>query len=97
MCVACADLQSATGVVISGGSAGGLATYLHVDEWREVFPHTVKVVGMPDSGFFLDYQPPASILEDAPHDYHNSMVRASSTAICILCSFWHDITMTVCM
>jgi len=49
-------LDMATDVVISGCSAGGLATYLHVDQWRAVIPPTARVVGMPDSGFFLDYE-----------------------------------------
>jgi len=49
-------LSQATDVVISGCSAGGLATFLHVDEWRSMIPTTARVVGMPDSGFFLDYE-----------------------------------------
>lgn len=40
-------------LVVSGCSAGGLATYLHVDKWAEHFPQA-RTVGMPDSGFFLD-------------------------------------------
>jgi len=47
-------LNAATDVVISGCSAGGLSTFLHVDEWRQAIPITARVVGMPDSGFFLD-------------------------------------------
>lgn len=51
-------LAQATDVVISGCSAGGLSTYLHMDEWAAAI-HAVspsaKVVAMPDSGFFLDY------------------------------------------
>jgi len=49
-------LSEATDVVISGCSAGGLSTFLHVDQWRMVIPNTARVVGMPDSGFFLDYE-----------------------------------------
>lgn len=38
-------------------SAGGLATFLHIDQWAASMPSTVnKIVAMPDSGFFLDYQ-----------------------------------------
>jgi len=52
-------LINATDVVVSGCSAGGLATFLHCDHWAEAI-HAVnpraKVVCMPDSGFFLDYQ-----------------------------------------
>jgi hypothetical protein len=53
-------LAKATDIVISGCSAGGLATYLHVDHWASRMPTGAKVRGMPDSGFFMDYQgPPA--------------------------------------
>jgi len=48
-------LQAGTDYVISGCSAGGLATYLHVDWWRQNLPAGAKVRGMPDSGYFLDY------------------------------------------
>jgi len=41
--------------MISGCSAGGLATYLHLDWWASQLPGTAKVRGLPDSGFFLDY------------------------------------------
>lgn len=50
-------LAASTDVVISGCSAGGLATYLHVDNWADrlaAAAPTAKVRGMPDSGFFLD-------------------------------------------
>jgi len=40
--------------VIGGCSAGGLATYLHLDWWAAGIPNAVTR-GMPDSGFFLDY------------------------------------------
>jgi len=47
-------LSTATDVVVSGCSAGGLATFLHVDEYAERYT-SANVVGMPDSGFFLDW------------------------------------------
>jgi hypothetical protein len=49
------NMKSGTDFVIGGCSAGGLATYLHVDWWRQNVPATARVRGMPDSGFFLDY------------------------------------------
>jgi len=49
------NLNSGTDFIISGCSAGGLATYLHVDFWADILPKGSKVRGMPDSGFFLDY------------------------------------------
>mmetsp|Transcript_36011 Transcript_36011/g.108183 ORF Transcript_36011/g.108183 Transcript_36011/m.108183 type:complete len:397 (+) Transcript_36011:38-1228(+) len=50
-----AGLGDASDVVVSGCSAGGLATYLHTDQWCDALPNA-KCVGLPDSGFFLDYQ-----------------------------------------
>lgn len=62
-------LRGATDVVISGASAGGLAAYIHMDQWADflkAFCTTVpKMRGMPDSGFFRDY-------EGAP-GYHSGM------------------------
>jgi hypothetical protein len=60
-------LNKATDVVVSGCSAGGLATYLHLDWWRNNLPVSIKVVGLPDSGFFLDYESPVQ-------KYHSSMI-----------------------
>jgi len=57
-------LMMGTEFVISGCSAGGLATYLHVDWWKENLPKGAIVKGMPDSGFFLDYD---STIAGGPH------------------------------
>jgi hypothetical protein len=54
-------LAKATDLVVSGCSAGGLATFLHTDQWCDALRATspdAKCVGLPDSGFFLDYQDP---------------------------------------
>lgn len=51
------NLKNATDVVISGCSAGGLATYLNLDWWRDSINEinkNTKVVGLPIDGFFLD-------------------------------------------
>jgi len=56
-------LDRASDVVIGGCSAGGLATYLHVDWWASIMPRQAKVVGVPDSGFFLEYNAPSG----SPH------------------------------
>lgn len=47
-------LADATDVLYSGGSAGGLAVYLHADAWAAAVPRA-KFVAVPDSGFFLAY------------------------------------------
>jgi hypothetical protein len=62
-------LDKATDTVVSGCSAGGLATFLHCDHWAERLAVTKsKVVCMPDSGFFLD-------MDDKPK-YHTGMTWA---------------------
>ena len=48
-------LAAATDVLLAGGSAGGLATFLHADAWAAALPAAAKVVAVPDSGFFLNY------------------------------------------
>ena len=52
-------LEKATDVVISGCSAGGLATFLHVDDWAAL-PKlaAAKIRGMPDSGMLSPPPPP---------------------------------------
>ncbi|KAK6139504.1 hypothetical protein DH2020_026764 [Rehmannia glutinosa] len=40
--------------LLSGCSAGGLATILHCDEFRELFPRSTKVKCLSDAGLFLD-------------------------------------------
>jgi len=46
---------NATDVIISGASAGGLATFLHLDWWKSQMNKNTKIIGLPDSGFFPDY------------------------------------------
>jgi len=75
-------LAQATDLMVSGCSAGGLATYLHTDQWCDAFPKA-KCGGLPDSGFFLDFQDAAvkcypdsselagkSLGSTVPGDYH---------------------------
>jgi len=64
-----AGLAAATDVVLVGGSAGALSTYLHADTWSSALP-TAKVVAMPDSGFFLDY----NVSHGATQSYHDLLV-----------------------
>ena len=44
-------LASALALVVTGSSAGGLSTYVHVD-WLAAALPGVSVVGVPDAGFF---------------------------------------------
>uniref|UniRef100_A0A2C9VS49 Pectin acetylesterase n=1 Tax=Manihot esculenta TaxID=3983 RepID=A0A2C9VS49_MANES len=47
-------MQYATQALLSGCSAGGLASILHCDEFRDLFPQSTKVKCLSDAGFFLD-------------------------------------------
>lgn len=50
------SLGAASRVVLSGHSAGGLATFLHADYVRTLLPSTLKsYAAVPDAGFFLDH------------------------------------------
>jgi hypothetical protein len=47
-------LSNALQAVLTGCSAGGLATFLHCDNFRAKFPQEVSVKCLADGGFFLD-------------------------------------------
>mmetsp|Transcript_9112 Transcript_9112/g.13716 ORF Transcript_9112/g.13716 Transcript_9112/m.13716 type:complete len:464 (-) Transcript_9112:109-1500(-) len=55
------SMAEATDIVISGASAGGLAVYLGLDAMASQIRQSIKrpqellIVGIPDSGYFLDY------------------------------------------
>ena len=40
--------------LLSGFSAGGLASIIHCDEFRDLFPTTTEVKCPSDAGFFFD-------------------------------------------
>lgn len=45
------DLSQA---LLSGCSAGGLASILHCDQFKELLPGTTKVKCLSDAGMFMD-------------------------------------------
>ncbi|XP_057427725.1 pectin acetylesterase 10-like [Lotus japonicus] len=47
-------MRFAKQALLSGCSAGGLATIIHCDEFRGLFPWTTKVKCLSDAGLFLD-------------------------------------------
>ncbi|CAO2167333.1 unnamed protein product [Urochloa humidicola] len=47
-------MDTAKQALLTGCSAGGLATLLHCDNFRAKFPQEVSVKCLPDGGFFLD-------------------------------------------
>jgi len=70
-------MSHAKEVIITGCSAGGVGVYLHLDWIREHIPKHVRVVGAPDSGFFLDIpnykgQYNLSTVDKNAFDLHNA-------------------------
>nr|GEU71273.1 pectin acetylesterase 5-like [Tanacetum cinerariifolium] len=47
-------LSNAQEALLSGCSAGGLATLIHCDDFREILPKDAKVKCLSDAGFFLN-------------------------------------------
>ncbi|XP_015968797.1 pectin acetylesterase 3 isoform X1 [Arachis duranensis] len=47
-------MQKANQALLSGCSAGGLASIIHCDEFGSMFPKSTKVKCLSDAGFFLD-------------------------------------------
>ncbi|XP_057539705.1 pectin acetylesterase 6-like [Amaranthus tricolor] len=47
-------MRNADQVLLSGCSAGGLASILHCDEFKDLFPGETKVKCLSDAGLFLD-------------------------------------------
>lgn len=79
--LAAQGMMLATDIVISGCSAGGLATFLHADAWAAAFPRA-RSVALPDSGFFVDADYPHANVSRPGHSgvglppgqYHTGMV-----------------------
>ncbi|KAH6830232.1 hypothetical protein C2S53_000201 [Perilla frutescens var. hirtella] len=46
-------MNNAHNAILAGSSAGGLATTLHCDRFRELFPNTTTVKCISDSGYFI--------------------------------------------
>jgi O-palmitoleoyl-L-serine hydrolase len=65
------NFKAATDIVVGGGSAGGLAAYLHVDWYASQAPPGAKARGLPDSGFFED----GNYTRDGKSDYEGRMAN----------------------
>jgi hypothetical protein len=83
-------MSAATDVVVSGCSAGGLATFLHADKWHSRMPAGAHVVAMPDSGFFLDYEAESAVGEgDQPHNceccWPASLCACADVTVVVVC------------
>jgi len=50
-----AGLNRAQEVIVTGCSAGGVATYIQLDLWRNAIPQSIPVHGLADAGYLLDH------------------------------------------
>jgi len=50
-----AGLANAQEIIVTGCSAGGVATYMHLDQWRAAIPQHIPVHGLADAGFLLEH------------------------------------------
>eukprot|EP00040_Diaphanoeca_grandis_P017723 m.92926 g.92926 ORF g.92926 m.92926 type:complete len:430 (-) comp26585_c1_seq1:267-1556(-) len=64
-------MTEATEVILSGGSAGGLAVFYNLDHLGSLLGPNVKLTGMPDAGFFLDAQDTSGV-----YSYRNNFIGA---------------------
>jgi hypothetical protein len=51
------DMDKATDIILSGGSAGGLAVFYNLDHFATLLPSLApkaSLKGFPDAGFFMD-------------------------------------------
>lgn len=65
-------MDAATEVILSGGSAGGLAVFYNIDHLATLLPKGVRLTGFPDAGFFLDGAEESS----GVHSYRNRFIGA---------------------
>lgn len=85
-------LGSASELILSGGSAGGLAVYYHLDYVAAFVRHAApscRVTGFPDAGYFADLQDTTGKLayrgffQTADSTAWNTTVSGGSNAACL--------------
>ena len=47
-------MQNAERVILTGCSAGGLATYYHIDYVKSLLPSSIIFLGLADAGYFIN-------------------------------------------
>jgi hypothetical protein len=65
-------MDKGTEIILSGGSAGGLAVFYNLDHLATLLPPGVRLTGFPDAGFFLD----GAHAGDGAHNYRNLFIGA---------------------
>jgi len=82
-------LGEADEVILSGGSAGGFSAFLGLDFVRTLLPPSVRLVGAPDAGFFVDIPNAANTSNAFREDFRgmdaiwNSTGSGSLNALCL--------------
>ncbi|KAJ7950328.1 Pectin acetylesterase [Quillaja saponaria] len=71
-------LSSAKQALLSGCSAGGLATLIHCDDFRELLPRDATVKCLADAGFFLDEKD--IIGNSSMGSFYNDVVKLQGVA-----------------
>lgn len=69
-------LTTSSDVILTGTSAGGMATYMHAEYVRARVPPSARVVAMPDAGFFLDAPNMAGV-----HAFGNDIMAAVNVSL----------------
>lgn len=71
-------MDKAKQALLSGCSAGGLTSFLHCDNFRELLPKTAKVKCLGDAGFFIDVPDISGIYHI--RSYFNEIVTLQGSA-----------------
>ncbi|KAF3330516.1 pectin acetylesterase 5-like protein [Carex littledalei] len=66
-------LATAKKALLTGCSAGGLATYIHCDDFKALLPNAETVKCMADGGFFLDVKDISG--KSSMHDFYSDVVH----------------------
>ncbi|XP_019153374.1 PREDICTED: pectin acetylesterase 8-like [Ipomoea nil] len=71
-------MKNAKNAILSGCSAGGLATILHCDKFKELLPKTAKVKCFSDAGYFVNVK--AISGKPVFEEYYNDIVNLHGSA-----------------
>lgn len=82
-------LNSSTHLILSGSSAGGLATYIHSDYIKRKLPASVDVVALADAGLFVDV-PQWTGLPGIAHSMYSVVREQNVSALNEGCSEHHS-------
>ena len=74
-------MDKATDIILTGGSSGGLATYLNCDRVsRMVAPSAARFACLADAGFFMDHNNTQGVMSTVSLDFRESFYAWNSSA-----------------